>query len=107
MGGFAVVTGDAFVWRHGRAEITLAPTDEGWTVVYRSTTRLLGPLQIFYERQHQDATYAAWDVMARVVLVSRDEDEGVRAGRSAAQWLRGRATLPAPEVEAAAPPTER
>jgi hypothetical protein len=28
--------------------------------------------------------------MARVVLASRDEEEGLRAGRSAAQWLRAR-----------------
>ncbi|MDP9366639.1 MAG: hypothetical protein M3Q10_20825 [Chloroflexota bacterium] len=94
MGGFAVISGGAFVWRHERAEVTLAPAGDGWSVVYRSTTRLLGPRQVFYEKEHRDPTYAAWDVMARVVLATRDEEEGLRAGRSAAQWLRGRSRPP-------------
>jgi hypothetical protein len=45
---------------------------------------------VLYQGRHRDPTYAAWDVMARVVLASRDEEEGLRAGRSAAQWLRAR-----------------
>jgi hypothetical protein len=88
LGEFAVSGVDAFVWRSGRAEITLSRADESWTVVYTSTGRLLGPRQILYQGKHRDATYAAWDVMARVVLASRDEDEGLRAGRSAAQWIK-------------------
>ena len=32
--------------------------------------------------------HAAWDVMARVIRACRDEEEGLRVGRSAAQWLR-------------------
>jgi hypothetical protein len=51
---------------------------------------LLGPRQVLYQGRHRDATYAAWDVMARVVLASRDEDEGLRAGQSAAQWIKAR-----------------
>lgn len=90
MGGFSIISGDAFVWRQGRAEVTLAPVGNGWSVVYRSTTRLLGPQQVLYEKHHENPTYAAWDVMARVVLVSHNEDEGLRAGRSAAQWIKGR-----------------
>jgi len=90
VGGFSIIRGDAFVWRQGRAEVTLAPAGDGWTVVYRTTTRLLGPRQVLYQGRHRDPTYAAWDVMARVVLASHDEDEGLRAGRSAAQWIKGR-----------------
>lgn len=98
VGGFSIISGDAFVWRQGRAEVTLAPVADGWAVVYRSTTRLLGPRQVLYEKRHHDPTYAAWDVMARVVLACHDEDEGLRAGRSAAQWIKGR-----PKATAAAP----
>jgi hypothetical protein len=85
-----MVGGDAFVWRSGRAEITLSQTDDSWTVEYTSPGRLLGPRQVLYQGRHRDATYAAWDVMARVVLASRDEDEGLRAGQSAAQWIKAR-----------------
>lgn len=101
MGGLTSASGDFFVWRHGRAEVTLSGADDRWTVIYRSTTRLLGPRQVLYERQHQDPTFAAWDVMARVVLVSRDEDEGLRAGRSAAHWIKSR---PKPVSDNSAPP---
>lgn len=79
---------DAFVWRHGRAEVTLARTGESWHVVYTAAGRLLGPRQIVYSASHRQATHAAWDVMARVIRASRDEEEGLRAGRSAAQWMR-------------------
>ena len=85
-----MVGGDAFVWRSGRAEITLSHADDSWTVIYTSVGRLLGPRQVLYQHRHRDATYAAWDVMARVVLASRDEDEGLRAGESAAQWIKAR-----------------
>ncbi len=88
MGGFSMTSADAFVWRHGRAEVTLSRAGDSWTVVYRSTTRLLGPRQVLYRHRHRDPTYAAWDVMARVVIASRDEDEGLRAGRSAARWIK-------------------
>ena len=90
MGGFSIVSGEAFVWRHGRAEVTLQRVGDSWTVVYTSAGRLLGPRQVLYQGRHRDPIYAAWDVMARVVLASHDEDEGLRAGRSAAQWLKAR-----------------
>lgn len=79
---------EPFVWRGGRAEVTLSQADDSWEVVYSSAGRLLGPRQVLYQGRHRDATHAAWDVMARVVLASRDEDEGLRAGRSAAQWIK-------------------
>lgn len=88
MSGYALTSGEAFVWRVGRGEVTLTKVGDGWSVSYTSVGRLLGPRQVLYEGRHRDPTYAAWDVMARVVLASRDEEEGVRAGRSAAQWLR-------------------
>jgi hypothetical protein len=104
VGGFAVISGDAFVWRHGRAEVTLSADEDGWRVVYRSTTRLLGPRQVLYQQQHRDPTYAAWDVMARVVFASKDEEEGLRVARSAAQWLRGQ-TRPAIDPTHDEPPS--
>lgn len=94
VGGIIDTSGDSFVWRVGRAEVTLADAGDGWTVSYTSVGRLLGPRQVLYQGRHRDATYAAWDVMARVVLASRDEDEGVRAGRSAVQWIKARPPLP-------------
>jgi hypothetical protein len=86
--------GDAFVWKSGRAEITLSQADDSWTVKCTAVGRLLGPRQVLYQGRHRDATYAAWDVMARVVLASRDEDEGLRAGQSAAQWIKARRQPP-------------
>ena len=90
MSGYALTSGDAFVWRVGRGEVTLSREGNDWAVSYTSVGRLLGPRQVLYQGRHRDPTYAAWDVMARVVLASRDEEEGLRAGRSAAQWLRAR-----------------
>ena len=98
MGGFSIISGDAFVWRYGRSEVTLQRVPDGWSVVYTSVGRLLGPRQVLYQGRHRDPTYAAWDVMARVIRASRDEDEGLRAGRSAAQWIKSR---PAPQVDLA------
>lgn len=77
-----------FTWRRDRSEVSLSLTSEGWLVVYSATGRLLGPPQIIHQARHRDATHAAWDFMSRVHLASRDQDEGLRAGRSAAQWIR-------------------
>ena len=79
---------EPFVWRGGRAEVTLTLSDDHWTVIYSSAGRLLGPRQVLYQGRHRDAVHAAWDVMARVSLASRDEDEGLRAGQSAAKWIK-------------------
>ena len=88
----ATTRDDAFVWRQGRAEVTLVRDGEAWEVVYMSLGRLLGPPQELYRMSHKQATHAAWDVMARVIRACRDEDEGLRAGRSAAQWMRARSS---------------
>ncbi len=79
---------EPFVWRGGRAEVTLTQSEDHWTVVYTSAGRLLGPRQVLYQGRHRDATHAAWDVMARVSLASRNEDEGFRAGQLAAKWIK-------------------
>ena len=79
---------DVFVWRHGRDEVRLTSDGEGWTVAYLAVGKLLGPRQVLYEATHKRATHAAWDVMARVIRASRDEDEGVRVAQSAARWMR-------------------
>lgn len=78
---------DVFVWRHGRAEVVLSRAGDAWAVVYRTAGRLLGPPQVLWDARHTRAKMAAWDVMARVTQASRDEDEGVRVGRRAAQWM--------------------
>lgn len=78
----------AFVWRHGRSEVSVRRQGESWTVAYTAVGRLLGPRQVLYEKNHQRATHAAWDVMARVIRVSRDESEGMRAAQDAARWMR-------------------
>ncbi len=79
---------ESFVWRQGRAEVTLQRDGKDWSVVYTSVGRLLGPRQVIYAQKHRRATHAAWDVMARVIRASRDEEEGLRVARSAAQWMR-------------------
>ncbi len=79
---------EAFVWRHGRDEVKLIRDGDGWTVILTSTSRLLGPRMTVYQQKHSRMTLAAWDVMARVIRASRDEEEGVRVGRSAARWMR-------------------
>lgn len=82
-----MAAGDAFVWPSGQGEVTLSHANDAWTVEYISPGRLRGPRQVVYRKIHRDPTYAVWDVLARVVIVTRDEDEGVRAGSSAAQWI--------------------
>lgn len=77
-----------FIWKRGAYEVTLTLTKDGWVVVYSAAGRLIGPPQVIHQARHRDATHAAWDFMARVNLASRDQDEGLRAGQSAAQWIR-------------------
>lgn len=88
MGGLALSSDESFVWRHGKLEVTLVREGESWQVVSTSAGRLLGPRYVVYSANHRQATHAAWDVMARVIRASRDEEEGLLAGRSAAQWMR-------------------
>jgi hypothetical protein len=89
VGGFADTTGqDAFVWRQGRSEVSLQRDGNAWRVVYSSAGRLLGPRNVIHDARHRRANHAAWDVMARVIRASRDEDEALRVATQAAQWMR-------------------
>lgn len=80
--------GDQFVWRQGRDVVILRQDGEGWHVCYQTTGRLMGPPRCVYEARHNVAKHAAWDMMARVINVSRNEQEGVEAASLAARWMR-------------------
>lgn len=80
--------GDAFVWRRGRDVVRLRREGDGWLVSYQTVGRLLGPQRSVYEARHRIAKHAAWDMMARVINASRDEQEGVEAATMAAKWMR-------------------
>lgn len=77
-----------FEWRHGKELVVLSRAGDGWQVSWLSQGRLLGPRQTVYQVVHRQAKHAAWDVMARVISASHDEEEGVQAGMQAAQWMR-------------------
>jgi len=77
-----------FIWRHGRDLITVSRNGETWQVSYLTSGRLLGPRQCVYQASHRQAKFAAWDVMARVISASHDEDEGLQVALKAAQWMR-------------------
>jgi len=74
-------------WRQGRFVVTLTRDEASWIVRVTSTGRLFGPTATVYEVRHDDERYACWDVMARVIRATQDEDEGVKAGRDAATWV--------------------
>lgn len=84
-----------FVWRQGRADVTVERDGESWKVVSTTTGRLFGPRTVLYEARHKFARNAAWDVMACVIRASQNEDEGVSAGRQAARWMVDRRQLDA------------
>lgn len=77
-----------FTWRQGRDMISLARAGESWQVSYQTSGRLLGPRQCVYKATHKTAKFAAWDVMARVISASHDEDAGLQVALRAAQWMR-------------------
>jgi hypothetical protein len=77
-----------FMWRRGRDLITLTRAGESWQVCYLTCGRLMGPRQTVYQASHRTAKFAAWDVMARVISASHDEDEGLQVALRAAQWMR-------------------
>lgn len=77
-----------FSWRQGRDVVTLRRQEDGWRVSYSTVGRLLGPRLYLHEATHRVAKHAAFDVMARVIIVSADEEEGVQTARRAAQWMR-------------------
>lgn len=86
--GYALTSDESFVWRVGKGgEVIVERAGEVWTVTYTDIGRLLGPRRTRYEGRHREDTYAAWDVMTRVVHATKDEDEGLQAGRQAAQWI--------------------
>lgn len=79
---------NAFVWRRGRDIVRLKREGDGWAVSYHTVGRLMGPPRSVYEARHRIAKHAAWDMMARVINASRDEQEGVEAATMAAKWMR-------------------
>lgn len=85
--------GDTFISRHGRYEVTLSKDGDGWLIEYTSAGRLFGPRVVIYSERHLIARHAAWDVMCRVIRATGDEQQGIEAGRRAAQWLQGQATV--------------
>lgn len=85
-----VETEEDFIWRQGRAVVALSRESGMWQVSYLVTSRLLGPRQVLYQGTHQDPKLAAWDVMARVIVASHNEEEGVEAARHAVQWIKRR-----------------
>jgi hypothetical protein len=87
--------GTRYVWRKDRFEIVVEREGESWYVSSTSSGRLFGPREVLYEARHRQAKHAAWDVMACVIRASRDEDEGVSAGRDAAKWMIGQHTAQA------------
>lgn len=84
----ASIENDVFVWREGRAEVKVERDGDAWNVMHISTGRLLGPRIVLYAERHKDPKHAAWDVMARVIRVSSDEDKGLQVARSAVLWMR-------------------
>jgi hypothetical protein len=79
---------DTFVWKHGKAQVRLARAGDSWQVSFLTQGRLLGPSQTMYEAIHRQAKFAAWDVMAKVISISHDEEIGVAVAVEAAQWMR-------------------
>ncbi len=77
-----------FTWRQGRDMIQLSRAGEAWQVSYQTSGKLLGPRQCVYRATHKTAKFAAWDVMARVISASHDEDAGLQVALRAAQWMR-------------------
>lgn len=79
---------DSFTWRQGKDQIRLTRAGDSWQVSFLTQGRLMGPRQTVYEAIHRQAKFAAWDVMAKVISVSHNEDIGVEVAVQAAQWMR-------------------
>jgi hypothetical protein len=92
-GEYAITTGEAFSWKSDRAEVKLSQVTDGWIVEYSTVGRLLGPPQVLHQARHRDAKHAAWDLMSRVQAASKDDEVGMRAGLSAARWMKTRPRL--------------
>ncbi len=89
-GEYAITAGDAFTWKSDRAEVKLSQANDGWIVEYSTVGRLLGPPQILHSARHREAKHAAWDLMSRVQAACKDDTVGMRAGLSAAKWIKTR-----------------
>lgn len=84
--------GSAYVWRegrgHGRGDVTLKRVGDDWSVTCTTAGRLLGPRNVLHLARYGRADLAVWDVMARVTKFTHDEEEALKAGSEAAQWIR-------------------
>lgn len=88
MTGEALSDLQQFIWKQGRDVVVLIKEEDAWKVSYSTDSKLLGPRRLVYQASHRVAKHAAWDVMARVISASHNEDEGLRAAKQAAQWMR-------------------
>lgn len=79
---------NTFVWKQGKALVTVSKAGDSWQVSCLTQGRLMGPRLTVYEAVHRQAKFAAWDVMAKVISVSHNEEEGVEVAVRAAQWMR-------------------
>jgi len=79
---------NSFVWRQGRTTVSVEYQRTAWVVTYISASRLIGPSRVLYQERHQNPKNAAWDVMARVIRATRDEDLAIEVARAAARWMR-------------------
>ena len=77
-----------FSWRRGKDLVIVSRVGGSWQVACLTQGRLLGPRTCIYQGLHKQAKYAAWDVMAKVINASHDEEEGIQAARDAAQWMK-------------------
>ena len=83
----------------GRTRSGCTRAGDSWQVSFLTQGRLMGPRQTVYEAIHRQAKFAAWDVMAKVISVSHDEEIGVEVAVQAAQWMR-RAESSSPHTSA-------
>ena len=84
---------EEFVSKHGRFQIRLFEDAGKWIVEYTSTGRLFGPREVIYTGRHTEVRHAAWDVMARVIRATDDEQTGIEVGRLAMNWLQNRQVI--------------
>lgn len=85
-GEYAISAGEAFVWKSERHEVTLSLTNDGWLVRLLTIGPLAGPPTVEHQVRHRDAKLATFDLMGRVNKAS-NEEEMVRAGSHAVQWI--------------------
>jgi hypothetical protein len=85
-GEYAITAGEAFIWKSERAEVILSLTSDGWLVRLMTIGPLTGPPTVQHQARHRDAKLATFDLMGRVGKES-NEEEMVRAGSHAVQWI--------------------